>query len=372
MTADRSLRALDIVEAVLALPAALRSEAVGRACDNDEALRAEVETLLRSDAEGAGFSEDELAAGVVAHRVLEAGAPRATGAASSDSDTWLPRSIGGYRLGAELGAGGMGIVFEANGPEGRAALKVLRPGFVSADRVRRFRRETAVLERLDHPGIARVLRAGSFVSTASEALELPYLAMELVRGHNLLDHVRARALPPPERLALLAKVAEAIAYAHDRGVIHRDLKPENVLVAADGSPKVLDFGIARVGELESFVSTFVTTTGELLGTIDYMAPELLLGERDAVTQRCDLHGLGVLCFELLTGRVPRNTRDQPLTKALRALGLEPPRPLRELLPDAPASLEALVMRCLHADPTRRLGDAGQLAKDLRAIASAWS
>src|SRR5262245_8056015 len=180
--------------------------------------------------------------------------------------------IGPFRILAVLGRGGMGVVYEAEqeSPHRRVAVKVLRPGTLSRARTARFRYEAELLGRLQHPGIAQVFAAGA---EESEGTSRPWIAMELVRGVPLHEHARALALL--ERLGRLARVADAVHHAHQRGIIHRDLKSANVLVDAAGAPKVLDFGVARAEGAELHDS-LRTTPGLIIGTLRTMSPEQAL------------------------------------------------------------------------------------------------
>src|SRR5262249_50277507 len=156
---------------------------------------------------------------------------------------------------------------EQDRPRRHVSLKVIRPGLASPAALKRFIHEAQILGRLHHPGIAQVYEAG----LAEDGQ--PFFAMEFVRGLPLDAYARQRALTPPARLELLARVCDAVQHAHDQGVIHRDLKPANILVEETGQPKVLDFGVARATEADLLTGAGLTRTGELLGTPNYMSPE---------------------------------------------------------------------------------------------------
>jgi serine/threonine protein kinase len=205
----------------------------------------------------------------------------------------LPQSIGRYRIVRRLGAGGMGVVYECEQPgvERRVAVKLLRAELSSQEMLRRFELETRVLGRLSHVGIARILEAGTADLGRGPQ---PFFAMELVHGERLLEHVRRRALSLRQRLELFAGICDAVAHAHQKGVIHRDLKPSNILVDHEGQPKILDFGVARVVDEGPLDSSSLTRTGELVGTLAYMSPEQISGDPGAVDTRCDVYALGVL------------------------------------------------------------------------------
>jgi serine/threonine-protein kinase len=316
------------------LPPARRDELLGRACGADGALRAEVRALL--DAHDALTTEDggerEFLAPLDAARavtLLDAG-----------------RAVGPYRVVRELGRGGMGVVYlaeRADGePGGRVALKLVKRGMDSDEIHRRFLAERRILARLGHPHIARLLDGG--VTEEGQ----PWFALEYVDGVPITAHCDRRALSVPERLRLFRDVCGAVAHAHAEHVVHRDLKPSNVLVTADGAPKLLDFGIAkvlRVGSAEAGEET-LTPLGARVLTPEYAAPEQVRG--DPVTAATDVYALGALLYELLTGRrAHRFTRDAP-EEVARIICAVDPAP-----PGVAADLDAVVLRALHKDPARR-------------------
>ncbi len=259
-----------------------------------------------------------------------------------------------YRVVAPLGSGGMGQVFRVRDTRGDAllALKVLRPLDVDdAERVRRFQREIQVLTRIHHPAVLRVRDWGE-----SEAGL--FFVTELVDGEDLKLAIRRRgAFPPEEAAAIGATLAEALAAAHAQGVVHRDVKPNNVMIAGDGSLRLLDFGLARGAGID--VAT-LTRSGTILGTPAYMSPEQF--DATAVDERSDIYSLGVVLFEVLTGRLPFRARSA-IAVAL-AHKTEPPPLPRTLRPGIPAWLERIVLRCLEKDPARRFGSAAELAAEL--------
>src|SRR5436309_4897972 len=193
----------------------------------------------------------------------------------------------------------MGAVYEAeqDNPRRPVALKMIRPGLASPDLVKRFAREAHVLGRLHHPGIAHVHAAG--LTDDGQ----PYFAMELVHGLPLLAHADRQRLDTAARLALAARICDAVQHAHDHGVIHRDLKPANVLVDETGQPKVLDFGVARATDADLH-TTAGTEVGQVVGTLAYMSPEQAAGDPAALDRRSDVYALGVVLFQLLADRPP--------------------------------------------------------------------
>jgi len=279
------------------------------------------------------------------------------------------RFVEGFRILREIGRGGSGVVFEAEqaGPRRAVALKLLRrtPGDNDA---RHFRREVAALARLEHPGIAALHAAG----------ETPdgdrYLAMELVRGLPLNRHAAEWNLSLTDRLALFVAACDAVAFAHGRGVIHRDLKPSNILVAVspDGAPapKVLDFGLARILDPDAGAGTpslaaTLTEIGDVSGTLPYMSPEQAPGDPLAIDARTDVYSLGVVLYELLTGRLPLDLDRTSVTGAIRAICDAAPTRPRAIRPDLPRDLETITLKALEKDADRRYPSAAALADDVR-------
>ncbi len=264
------------------------------------------------------------------------------------------QSVGPYRLVREVGRGGRGAVFLAtDSRDGRAvALKVLLSGeYATPADLDLFRREADALARLDHPNLVRIVEAG-------EDGGRPYLAMEFADGPPL-SACAARYRDPRAAAALVEALARALHHAHGRGVVHRDLKPSNVLLTAGGMPKLGDFGLARVLDARSAR----TRTGDVVGTLGYMAPEQAAGGAHRAGPGADVYALGAVLYDLLAGRPPFG--HEPTARALFELFQEPPASVRAARPEVPRDLETVCLRCLEKHPARRYPTALALADDLR-------
>jgi serine/threonine-protein kinase len=271
-----------------------------------------------------------------------------------DEETGLPR-IEGYAVEAVLGRGGMGIVYRArhrklNRP---VALKMILAGaYASPPDRARFQREAEAVAALRHPNVVQVYDSG-------EAGGRPYFTMEFVEGGTLADKLAGTPLAARPAADLVAALAGAVQAAHACGVVHRDLKPANVLLTADGTPKVTDFGLARHVE----GGPELTLSGTRVGTPSYMAPEQALGRSRAIGPASDIYALGVILYELLTGRPPFMGESAAETER-QVIATDPVPPSR-LNPRAPRDLETICLKCLHKDPARRYPSAAALADDLR-------
>jgi len=270
-------------------------------------------------------------------------------------------SIGPYRILGLLGEGGMGRVYLARErhPPREVALKIVRGA--SPSLVARLRREIETLAALEHPGIARLYAAGEARVDAADA---PWLAMEYVRGVDLLDYVKREGCDLAARLRLVVEVARATHYAHERGVVHRDLKPGNILVGADGRAKILDFGVARRTGDEAQL----TLAGQVLGTLPYMSPEQLGGGDRRADARSDVYALGAIAYELVAGRLPHpRLATSTLFEAIDILRREAPPPLASVAGAAHGDLDTVVMKALAAEPAQRYASAAAFADDLERV-----
>ncbi len=354
---DRTRAALELFKRCLPLPPEERTRLITDACRDDDRLRGEVQAMLEVDR--ASTEEDQPGQGLVEVRgTLE------TLIDSAEAEVSVPTSIGRYSVTRLLGSGGMGLVYEAEqeAPRRRVALKILRPESMTEERRRRFEREVEVLGKLRHPGIAQIYEGGSL---ALDDGPRPFLAMELVDGDELLQHCERKGLSPEERLLLLARIADAVQHAHERGVIHRDLKPENILVDAEGRPKILDFGVAQMTDSVGVRHTTLTHAGELIGTVAFMSPEQISGDPNAVSFSSDVYSLGVVAFEVLAGRLPIAIEGHSLADAFRLIQTVEPELLGSIEPRLRGDAEVIVAKALDKNPNRRYRNAGEFADDIR-------
>jgi predicted Ser/Thr protein kinase len=263
-------------------------------------------------------------------------------------------NYGRYKVLEELGQGSMGIVYKAHDPnlDLILAVKVLRPECLQGETlVKRFLAEARVLGRLDHPNIVRVYNVDEDHGTV-------YIAMEFLEGEGLNDLAKRKRLSPGEIADLGATIADALGYAHSKGVVHRDVKPGNILVRSDGKPKITDFGIARI---EDTAEHLMTQAGEVLGTPAYMSPEQVLSE--PVDGRSDIFSLGIILYELCAGERP--FRGDSLGAVFQAITQASPVPLSERNPEIPPAIAEVVARCLRRNPRDRFQSGEDLAAALR-------
>jgi serine/threonine-protein kinase len=373
VSTDQWHRLQQILDGALALPAEAWPAYLDAECVGDVALRRDVEKLLEACGSAGDFLErppSQLAAALLA----EAGVPTPYGIDGTPARS----RIGPYRILGEAGRGGMGVVYVAERDDGqfrqRVALKIVPHGFVTDQAVRRFIEERQILASLNHPGIARLLDGG----VTDDGL--PYFAMEYVDGTPIDKWCDEQKLDLNARLHLFVDVCDAVQYAHQNLVVHRDLKPSNILVTAPdgrngghGVVKLLDFGVAKLlsgdGSPEVEADTN-TRTGSRWLTPRYASPEQLLG--GPITTVSDVYTLGVLMYELLTGKWPYHESPNALQEVGRVIReVEPPKPSSAASSDVrrqrelSGDLDIIVLTAMQKDPSRRYQSAEALADDIR-------
>ena len=372
-------REIIVFSAARRLPPGQRAAYLDEACGGDTALRQRVEELLRARDEAGAFLESP-----------------ASGPAGTDRITPIRTEkvgdrIGRYKLLQQIGEGGCGVVYMAEQEEPvhrQVALKVIKLGMDTKQVIARFEAERQALAMMDHPNIAKVLDAG-----ATETGR-PYFVMELVRGIKITDYCDQNALSTQERLDLFIQVCRAIQHAHQKGIIHRDIKPSNILVTMDDRapvPKVIDFGIAKATQGKLTDRTLFTAFEQFIGTPAYMSPEQAEMKVQDIDTRSDIYSLGVLLYELLTGRTPFDPKEllaagvEEMRRIIREK--EPARPstrlstmmaaelttvagrrqveAARLAPLIRGDLDWIVMKSLEKDRSRRYETTNGLASDIR-------
>ncbi|HRC55319.1 MAG: serine/threonine protein kinase [Myxococcales bacterium] len=352
MNQDRWRRIEGLFDEALELPEDERVAFLHRACADAPTLQRELSAMV------AGIPQaGESLRAAVATEVCHLAAETVTGL--------VGRRIGPFLLTKLLGEGGMGAVYLAERDPSefthRVAIKVLSHAMASPQAQARFRDERRILATLEHPNIVRLLDGGSTPD------KQPYLVMEYIEGVAITTYARTQRLSVRACIALVRKVCAALQYAHQNLVIHRDIKPSNILVDAAGQPKILDFGIAKLlAPVPGLDREAQTRTGAALFTPEYASPEQARG--DAVSTATDVHALGALLYELVTGRPPHRMPESAL-EMLRVICDEEPEPPSHVAPAElqrvlRGDLDNIILKALHKEPGRRYGSMEQLSEDL--------
>jgi non-specific serine/threonine protein kinase/serine/threonine-protein kinase len=375
LTNDDNLR--DLFERAIGLSPGERGPFLASACGDDQALLEELHDLLAAD--GAAMDDESWQRSALRNQVI---------AEKHSADSAVGEIVGNYRLVELVGSGGMGSVYRAvrvdNEIEMSVAVKLIKAAFYSPDVIAKFRAERQILANLQHPNIARVLDGGAREDG------LPYLIMEYVDGVSPGDYCRQHDLAIDRRLALFRQICSAVHYAHQNMVIHRDLKPANILVTWQGTPKLLDFGIAKIltpGPVPSGEESTEPLMARM--TVRYSSPEQVRGQ--PVTTSSDVYSLGVILYELLTGSSPYGDIDRAPHEIMRAVCEdEPPRPsacapkvsgksgrpgrLTRLFTNRPkrsdvsralkGDLDRIILRALRKSPLERYASVAQFSDDI--------
>jgi eukaryotic-like serine/threonine-protein kinase len=377
MNPGNYVRVMQIVDVLMDCTREELEARISEECSGDDSLRREVEKLLAQDRPESSF--------------LEESPLNVISSPDDGQGDFIGRRIGPYRLTEEIGRGGMGAVYKAVRDDDQyqteVAIKLIKRGMDTDFILRRFRNERQILANLNHPNIARLLDGG----TTTDGL--PYFVMERIEGRPLDDYCDEHKLSTTERLKLFRSVCSAVQYAHQHLVIHRDLKPTNILITKDGTAKLLDFGIAKLLQPESDAPpTFVTATELRAMTPEYASPEQVKG--DPITTSSDVYSLGVLLYELLTGRRPYRFKTRRADEVARVISeVEPMKPSlatadrgmrnadserglsRETtinqqsevrnLKSLQGDIDNIVLKALRKEPERRYSSVDQLSEDIR-------
>ncbi len=379
MTPERWQQMKDVLATALETPPAERASYLNRSCAGDPALLHDVELLLLDEEKlSPQFLNDDALAAAAADILPE------------EASRWIGRRVGAYKILQQIGAGGMGEVYRAvrddDHYQKEVALKLVRAGQDSEFVITRFKNERQILATLDHPNIARLLDGGTTENGT------PYLVMELIEGRPIGEYCDAHELSIRDRLALFMQVCAAVQYAHQRLIIHRDIKPGNILVTAEGVPKLLDFGIAKILDVEGQAGQVDSTmTMFRLLTPQYASPEQVRGE--PITTASDVYSLGVVLYELLTRQSPYPANSAPQDAVRAVCEFEPARPSTAVrqgrtpardsrlnsgsnhkahagTPDKLArqlrgDLDNIVLMALRKEPQRRYSSVEQFSEDVR-------
>jgi len=367
MTPERWRQVKAVLATALDMPAADRSDYLDKGCAGDESLRETVERLLANDTPSQNFLNPAVLAATAAAMLPDEG------------NFWLGRRVGPYKITQQIGSGGMGEVYRAVRAdyqyEKEVALKVVRAGQYAGFVIERFRNERQILATLDHENIARLLDGG----TTDDGT--PYFVMELIEGRPLAEYCEQRRLSVAERLELFLKVCAAVQYAHQRLIIHRDIKPGNILVTSEGTPKLLDFGIAKIIDAgPDDPRADATITAFRILTPHYASPEQING--GPMTTSSDVYSLGVVLYELLSGQSPYGERTTSPAEVAKAVCQdEPERPSIAVLRSKPVDaagpsaeklakqlrgdIDNIVLMALRKEPARRYQSVEQFSEDIR-------
>ncbi len=325
-----------------------RSDFLDAACANDDAVRIEVESLLASHFAGEGFIDDPV---FPVSEIFDRSSPA------------TEQRFGHYSIIREIGVGGMGAVFLARRSDGEfdqlVAIKIVRQIIADSHLIDRFKRERQILAPLNHPNIARLLDGG--VSEDGR----PFLAMEYIEGDTLTKYADDQNLSLRARIELFLKVCSAVAYAHRNLIVHRDLKPNNIMVTFDGSPKLLDFGLAKLLDDSINSDSEQTHTAFRALTPAYASPEQIRGEN--ITTASDIYSLGIILYELLTGERPYKTEGKSIDEIIRTVSSIKPTMPSQVGPSGAklkGDLDNIVLTALRPEPERRYKSVEQFADDL--------
>lgn len=366
MPTEFHTRVQTILEASLRLHPEVRRLFIQRVCTGNPKLLREVRSLLPHYEELQGFEPEPIRGTVwgLPGATTCARAARVAKDESTRAERVPPFGIDQYMVKEVLGRGGMGIVYFAVHVTRKspAAIKILRRGLLSQEDLRRFELEVEINRQLHHPGICRLMYANTIATPFDRR---PYFVMECILGNPLTKYAEANRLDLRQRLALFARVCDAVEYAHHHGIIHRDLKPANILVEQSGQPKILDFGIARIAGFQSILEC--NEQGRFIGTPEYASPEQAAGRTEDLTPCSDVYTLGLIGRELLTGQAPRRVghRSRLTIEGVRLVG--DPNRLDPHEREFRYYLTAIFAKALRQTRGKRYRSAGELGADIEIL-----
>jgi eukaryotic-like serine/threonine-protein kinase len=360
MTSERWQRISELFQAALGREPGQRSAFLAEACAGDEALRSEVESLISSHGQASDFIESpvfEIAAPLFAEERVRLSAGT---------------SVGPYRIVSLIGAGGMGEVYRArdNRLARDVALKVIPRAFANdSDRLRRFEQEARAAGQLNHPNILAIYDIGAHEGA-------PFVVSELLEGETLRERIRGGAISQRKAIDCALQIANGLAAAHDKGIIHRDLKPENLFITKDGRVKILDFGLAKLTQPRFAAGTDLPTaplepdtgSGVILGTVGYMSPEQVRGER--VDHRSDLFSFGAILYEMLSGK--RAFQGGSAVETMNAILKEEPPEVSKTSQEVSPAIERIVQHCLEKNAEQRFQSARDVAFAIESLSGVSS
>jgi len=351
MTPARWRQVDDLFNSALDQPEQSRARWLREACAGDNDLYKTVAEMLYADSSGSTGNP-------IAEAIMEV----ATTVLAEDSVGVAPQRVGAYEILREIGSGGMSTVYLATRADDQyrkqVAVKLINRGLAADTTLERFLQERQILANLDHPNVARLLDGGAAPDGR------PYLILEFVEGVGIADYCVARQLSIRERCQLLLKVCDAVAYAHQNLIIHRDLKPANILVTADGIPKLLDFGIAKLVDEQRMTRDPMTRAAAGLMTPEYASPEQVRGQ--LVTTATDVYSLGAILFELLTRQRAQRIESTSPTELVRVICERDVRPPSRVASERISpDLDNIVLKAMEKDLRRRYSSVEQLAEDIK-------
>jgi len=279
----------------------------------------------------------------------------------STSESYLPK-IPAYKIIKAIGSGANGSVYLAHNDDEQAVAIKTPNVWLNDDQISRFKHEAQLLARLSHPNIAKVLDVGEFDTPQGK---MPFIAMEFIDGLNIDQYVKQQHLSPRNIVDLFKPVLSAVQYAHQKSVIHRDIKPDNIIVDQQGTPKLLDFGIATLSTDATHAMTQLTKTGEIVGTLAYMSPEQISASPE-LDSRTDIYSCGVVLYQLVSGQLPFAVDARQFFSAINKILYEPPKNLTVANPHIQASLAAVIHHAIEKKPENRFQTAHDFYKDIEA------